>query len=78
MTISRFQAGRTVQFVPTPVHRDLGVFEVVREMPREGVEPRYRVKSVSDGHERVAAEHELRPILVAADRAFAPKKGGRR
>jgi hypothetical protein len=56
---ARFRAGSAVEFVATRRHGPAGVFEIVRELPLEGSEPRYRVKSIADGHERVAAEHEL-------------------
>jgi hypothetical protein len=48
-----------VEFVSARRYGPAGVFEIVRELPQEGAEPRYRVKSMADGHERVAAEHEL-------------------
>jgi hypothetical protein len=37
-----------------------GAYEIVRVVPSERGEPRYRVRSVHEAHERVAWEHELR------------------
>ena len=70
---ARFRAGSPVEFVGARRHGPVGVFEIVRELPNEGVEPRYRVKSVADGHERVAAEHELSEPRVAYSGLSRPR-----
>lgn len=36
-----------------------GLFNVVRALPSDGHHNQYRVKSLTDGHERVASEGEL-------------------
>jgi hypothetical protein len=35
------------------------IFEVSRQMPQENGSFQYRIKSVTDGHERVVLENEL-------------------
>ena len=56
----KYHAGETVTLVPTRygANRD-GRFEVVRLLPEEQGVNHYRLKSVTDGHERVAREDEL-------------------
>jgi hypothetical protein len=41
------------------IQRRSGVFEIVRILPAERGEYLYRIKSVDEAFERVAAEHEL-------------------
>jgi hypothetical protein len=57
----KYKVGQTLRFVP-------GIFEsgsrpgdytVVRLLPPEGGENQYRIKSSTDGHERVVREHQL-------------------
>ena len=36
-----------------------GFFEIIRSMPDERVGHSYRIRHVSDGHERIAREHQL-------------------
>jgi hypothetical protein len=56
----RFKLGQSVEFVAGP-HRlsPLGRFEVVRLMPSEHGLRQYRIRSLVDGHERMAVETEL-------------------
>lgn len=36
-----------------------GVYEVVRQLPDDGGDPQYRIKSAREPHERVAKESDL-------------------
>ena len=60
----KFKAGQSVElrgragaWLPS------GLFNVVRTLPSDGRQNQYRLKSVKDGHERVATEGEI--VLAA-------------
>lgn len=56
----RYRAGQTVTLVPNRYGAARqGRYEVTRLLPQEHGINQYRLKSVSDGHERVAREDEL-------------------
>ena len=57
----KFSAGQTVTYAPSGVGgADRNVrFEIVRFLPSEHGMNQYRLKSLVDGHERVAFESEL-------------------
>jgi hypothetical protein len=56
----RFEAGQTVQLAPSGyVGHVRGSFTVVCQLPEEHGIRQYRVRSVTDGHERVVTEGEL-------------------
>lgn len=57
----KFKAGQTVRLSPSNYdhHTPRGFYEVVRILPPDGDDNQYRVKSNSDGHERVVRESEL-------------------
>ena len=56
----KFRAGQTVTLLPNRYGADRnGSFEVTRLLPEEHGVNHYRLKSVADGHERVAGEDEL-------------------
>ncbi len=56
----KFTAGQTVELhFPKGSHQAPGPFSVVRRLPFDGRENQYRLKSNSDGHERVAVESDL-------------------
>ncbi|MGH7041138.1 MAG: hypothetical protein ACREFY_03275 [Acetobacteraceae bacterium] len=57
----KFAAGQEVAFVPAATGENVprGPYVVVRCLPFEGRDCAYRVKHVSDGHERVIAEARL-------------------
>jgi hypothetical protein len=56
----KYHAGETVTLVPTRYGANRhGRFEVMRLLPEEQGVNHYRLKSVTDGHERVAREDEL-------------------
>ena len=58
----KFAVGETVLYSPD-VTQDrqsgAGFFEVVRLMPDERVGLSYRIRNVTDGHERIAREYQL-------------------
>ena len=60
MQSHKFKIGRTVQMVANE-HRltSLGSFEILLALPIERGIPQYRLKSLTDGHQRVALESEL-------------------
>ena len=60
MRAHKFEAGRTVEFVPSDLRlTPLGQFEIVRALPIEHGIAQYRLKSLKDGHQRVATESDL-------------------
>lgn len=59
----KFAVGQTVYFTPTRLHGAVaGDYEVRRLMPSSDnqIEPRYCIKSVTERHERVATESDLK------------------
>lgn len=60
MSDHKFKVNQLVDFVAWDFRlTPLGQFEIVRVLPVEHGIHRYRIKSVADGHERVAVENEL-------------------
>ena len=60
MASHRFAAGQTVKVVPGPnLGNARGSFKIVRVLPTEHGINQYRIKSESDGHERVVTEAEV-------------------
>jgi hypothetical protein len=58
----KFTVGQTVFFSPTRLHGAVaGDYEVLRLMPQSDTQPvpSYRIKSVTERHERVASESDL-------------------
>ena len=56
----KFKPGQSVQLANNEQRlKQLGMFEIVRIMPTEHGRKQYRIRSVLDGHERVAMEGEL-------------------
>jgi hypothetical protein len=57
----KFKVGQTVELLRNQEQhlRPLGTFEVIRVMPTEHGQRQYRIRSLADGHERVALEAEL-------------------
>jgi hypothetical protein len=60
MTQHKFRVGQTVELVAPSRRHALGVYQIVALLPIEQGEPQYRIKSVTEAHERRAFEHELR------------------
>ncbi len=60
MIAHKFKAGQTVQLVPSGyITNARGSFTIVCVLPEEHGICQYRIKSVTDGHERVVTENEL-------------------
>lgn len=64
MDSHRYQVGQTVRFIKASRGVGLGrtssdYFRVVRLLPEYQGNNQYRVKSTSDGHERVVGEGEI-------------------
>jgi len=60
MVPRKFKAGQTVTLTPNRAYATpAGRFEIVRLMPDEHGRYQYRIRSIADGHERVALESEL-------------------
>ena len=60
MASHKYEAGRIVQFVPNELRLSpLGQFEIVWVLPIEHGVAQYRIKSLKDGHQRVAMESDL-------------------
>ena len=56
----KFKLGQSVELLRNEQNlRPLGLFEIVRIMPTEHGYRQYRIRSLADGHERVAMEVEL-------------------
>jgi len=56
----KFKLGQTVELLGGEMRlKPLGSFEIVRVMPTEHGHRQYRIRSKSDGHERMALESEL-------------------
>jgi len=60
MVVHKFKAGQTVQLVPSGyITNARGSFTVVCALPEEHGIYHYRIRSVTDGHERVVTESEV-------------------
>jgi hypothetical protein len=59
MPAHKFQAGEIVHLSPA---RNVpgGPYEVIKQLPERGGELEYRIKNMSEPHERVVPESELR------------------
>jgi hypothetical protein len=58
----QYAAGDRVQYNPDFTQdrqSGAGLYEIVRSMPIEANGHSYRIKSKTDGHERIAREHQL-------------------
>jgi hypothetical protein len=61
-SIHKFKIGQTVGLVPSIHHAAAkGDYEIVSLRPAEDGNPRYRIKSKNELHERVVAESDLVP-----------------
>lgn len=67
MTAPKFVNGQVVHFTPSfsqDSKSATGPYEILRQMPIEGTdETSYRIKSQSNGQERIAREHQLETAL---------------
>lgn len=61
----QFQAGQLVRLCRSIRHYGAeGDYEIVRRLPDEDGEQRYRIKSIREPHERVARESDLERALA--------------
>ena len=61
MAYHKFKVGQTVNIIPNRLDRQLpsGAYTILRLLPIEGLDIRYRVRNARDGHERVVFEGQL-------------------
>ena len=65
MAKHKFIVGEKVTYTPAFTQdrtSGVGFFEVIRSMPDERVRRSYMIRNVTDGHERIASEHQLDKI----------------
>jgi hypothetical protein len=64
-----YNIGEMVTFDPrgASLRGPLGIFSVLAQLPREGSDFQYRIKSENESHQRVAAEHQLMRSLPAVN-----------
>lgn len=63
MRAHKYKVGQTLSFNPTHFEDgSKGSFQVTRQLPFEGVEFMYRIKSLASSLERVAPESQLMPL----------------
>jgi hypothetical protein len=73
----KFRVGQMVRFVPGTHERAYGgQYEVVAKLPEERGEEQYRLKSTSDGHERIVRESQINGTQEGATRDDVSVKGG--
>lgn len=63
MAIQKFKAGQSVVYHSPRKAIGPSIFTVLRRLPTEGDGITYRIKSMEEGSERVASEHELSSLL---------------
>jgi hypothetical protein len=59
MLFHKFRVNQTVELVAPDVKLETRRFAIVRPLPTEHGVLQYRIKSLTDGHERVVTESEL-------------------
>jgi hypothetical protein len=59
MLFHKFRVNQTVELVARDVQLATRRFAIVRPLPTEHGVLQYRIKSLTDGHERVVTESEL-------------------
>ena len=61
MTTHKFKGGQKMNVTLIGFGRNAGngLFEIVRLMPADNSGQQYRIKSMTDGHERIVTEAEL-------------------
>jgi hypothetical protein len=62
MSGPKFKPGQIVEFIQPNRLAPRGEYEIVRSMPSDVGDSRYRIRSLQEKHERVAWEHELRAV----------------
>jgi hypothetical protein len=60
MLSHKFHVGESVTFIPS-ISRNVsgGIYQVTKQLPHNGHEFEYHIKSANEQHERVARESEL-------------------
>ena len=78
MTAHRFAVGEPVSFSPDrdQEHTRGELFEIVRRLPEAGDAPQYRIKSQTNGRERVVRENQL--AIELANVGFGSREGNSR
>jgi hypothetical protein len=68
--IHHFKVGQIVEIIPS-VQRSAaeGAYEITRLVPADARDPQYRLKSVSEKHERVVGQSDLQ-LVATANRAI--------
>lgn len=58
----KYQVGETVYFTASNISRPAasGTYEVIRQLPTDGDDCQYRIKSTTEAFERVARESQLK------------------
>jgi hypothetical protein len=59
MPSHKFDVGEFVNFRPASRNVPGGAYEVIKQLPHNGREFEYRIKSANEEHDRVAGESEL-------------------
>jgi hypothetical protein len=61
---TQFRSGQTVRLTRGLVHKSAadGEYKIVRQLPENGGEQQYRIKSVREPHERVVKESDLEKV----------------
>jgi hypothetical protein len=61
MLSHKFHVGDTVTFIPSIRSKNLSgaIYEVVKQLPHNGLEFEYHVKTANEQHQRAAGESEL-------------------
>jgi hypothetical protein len=61
MARHKYAIGQEVSFLPSGMDFNVprGTYTIVRQLPLEAAGFQYRVKNVSDGHERIIRESQL-------------------
>jgi hypothetical protein len=62
VTKHKFRIGQTVELLGPFRRPEPGVYRIVALLPVEAGMPQYRIKSLSEAHERRALESELRAL----------------
>lgn len=58
--IHKFRVGQTVSLIPSTARSAaIGHYQIISLRPASGDNPQYRVKSLSEAHERVVSESDL-------------------
>jgi hypothetical protein len=57
----KYEVARVVNFTPdkSSLETSPGRYEILRQLPTDGLENQYRVRNIEDNHERVVRESQL-------------------